>query len=72
MNFEDPVRPLTKDQVEEFKLKYYNADIHKAAFKLPQFAQEVRNIIHLKLFKKKLFSSIPFYLIFFLLRSEIN
>lgn len=41
MNFEDPVRSLTKDQVKEFKLKYYNTDIHKASFKLPEFAKSI-------------------------------
>lgn len=40
MNFEEPPRALTKEEVESFKLKYYNNDIHKSAFKLPQFAQK--------------------------------
>jgi len=41
MKFEDPARQLSKDEVETFKLKYYNTDIHKASFKLPQFAHKV-------------------------------
>ncbi|XP_005100180.2 spermidine synthase [Aplysia californica] len=40
MDFENPVRALTSDQVTEFNLRYYNSDIHKSAFKLPQFAHK--------------------------------
>ena len=39
--FESPVRALTESQVEEMSLKYYNTDIHRAAFALPQFVKKV-------------------------------
>ena len=37
--FEQPVRTLSEAQVEEMGLKYYNSDVHKAAFALPQFVK---------------------------------
>ena len=39
--FESPVRALTESQVEEMSLKYYNTDMHTAAFALPQFVKKV-------------------------------
>ena len=39
--FEQPVRTLSEAQVEEMGLKYYNSDLHKAAFVLPQFVKKV-------------------------------
>ena len=36
------MRVLTEEQIKEMKLRYYNADIHRASFVLPQFAKEVR------------------------------
>ena len=39
--FEQPVRTLSEAQVEEMGLKYYNSDVHKAAFMLPQFVKKV-------------------------------
>ena len=39
--FESPARALTESQVEEMCLKYYNTDIHRAAFALPQFVKKV-------------------------------
>ena len=39
--FEQPVRILSEAQVEEMNLKYYNSEVHKAAFVLPQFAKKV-------------------------------
>ena len=38
---EQPVRTLTNSQVEEMDLKFYNSDIHRASFALPQFAKKV-------------------------------
>jgi len=32
---------LSEAQVEEMGLKYYNSDVHRAAFVLPQFAKKV-------------------------------
>ena len=42
--FESPLRSLSDSQVEEMKLKFYNSDIHRAAFALPQFVKKVYNI----------------------------
>ena len=39
--FEQPLRILSEAQVEEMNLKYYNSEVHKAAFILPQFAKKV-------------------------------
>lgn len=38
--FEDPVTVLTDSEVEQMGLKYYNAEVHKSAFVLPQFAKK--------------------------------
>ena len=35
------MRTLTNAQVEEMDLKFYNSDIHRASFALPQFAKKV-------------------------------
>jgi len=40
VDFENPTRELTEEEVESFNLKYYNPDIHRASFKLPQFAKK--------------------------------
>ena len=40
-NFREPVQQLTQKQVEEMQLKYYNSDVHQAAFVLPEFARKV-------------------------------
>ncbi|XP_076019591.1 spermidine synthase [Genypterus blacodes] len=42
-NFREPVRQLTKDEVESMNLEYYNSAIHKASFILPEFARKVLN-----------------------------
>ncbi|KAF7239342.1 Spermidine synthase, partial [Varanus komodoensis] len=39
-NFRQPIQPLTPGQVSSMNLKYYNADIHQAAFILPEFARK--------------------------------
>ncbi|XP_053941899.1 spermidine synthase [Cuculus canorus] len=39
-NFREPVQQLSQQQVEERNLKYYNSDIHRAAFILPEFARK--------------------------------
>ncbi|XP_001634423.2 spermidine synthase [Nematostella vectensis] len=38
--FEDPKIVLSDQQVEDLGFRYYNSDIHKAAFVLPQFAKK--------------------------------
>lgn len=35
------MRPLTQKQVEQMQLRYYNSDVHRAAFVLPEFARKV-------------------------------
>uniref|UniRef100_A0AAY4BPL5 Spermidine synthase n=1 Tax=Denticeps clupeoides TaxID=299321 RepID=A0AAY4BPL5_9TELE len=42
-NFREPVRELMRDEVEDMSLKYYNPEIHRAAFVLPEFARKVLN-----------------------------
>ncbi|WAR15329.1 SPEE-like protein [Mya arenaria] len=39
--FSTPVRELSTEDVAQMKLKYYNSDIHRAAFILPEFARKV-------------------------------
>ena len=39
--FESPVRVLSQSQVEQMNLKFYNSDIHRASFALPQFVKKV-------------------------------
>lgn len=36
------MQQLSQQQVEKMNLKYYNSDIHQAAFILPEFARKVR------------------------------
>lgn len=40
-NFLEPVQQLTQKQVEQMQLRYYNSDVHRAAFVLPEFARKV-------------------------------
>lgn len=40
-NFKEPVRALAKEDMEKMNLKYYNPEIHKASFVLPEFARKV-------------------------------
>ncbi|KAM6925276.1 spermidine synthase [Xenentodon cancila] len=40
-NFREPVKALSKEEMESMNLKYYNPEIHKASFVLPEFARKV-------------------------------
>lgn len=40
-NFREPLRELKRDEIESMNLKYYNPEIHRAAFILPEFARKV-------------------------------
>ncbi|BFZ23876.1 hypothetical protein BsWGS_26915 [Bradybaena similaris] len=40
-DFENPARVISPADTESLNLRYYNADIHKCAFKLPEFARRV-------------------------------
>ncbi|KAG8505592.1 Spermidine synthase [Galemys pyrenaicus] len=42
-NFQEPVQQLTQKQVEQMQLRYYNSDVHRAAFVLPEFARKALN-----------------------------
>lgn len=39
--FRDPVRKFSDDELESMQLRYYNSDIHQAAFIMPRFAQKM-------------------------------
>ena len=39
--FESPVRVLSQSQVQQMNLEFYNSDIHRASFALPQFVKKV-------------------------------
>ncbi|VDN60809.1 unnamed protein product [Dracunculus medinensis] len=39
-----PAREISDEQVKKMKLKYYNSNVHRASFVLPQFIKEVSNI----------------------------
>lgn len=41
VKFDNPVREFTREQLNDMDLKYYNTDIHKAAFALPNFVKNV-------------------------------
>ncbi|CAK8686843.1 unnamed protein product [Clavelina lepadiformis] len=38
-DFTQPCRTISSDEVSSMNLRYYNADVHRAAFVLPQFAK---------------------------------
>ncbi|XP_061638179.1 spermidine synthase isoform X1 [Phyllopteryx taeniolatus] len=40
-HFRKPMKELSKSELESMNLKYYNTEIHKAAFVLPEFARKV-------------------------------
>ncbi len=40
-NFKEPLNVLSDDDVDKIGLRYYNANIHRASFHLPQFAHKV-------------------------------
>ncbi|CAG9578147.1 unnamed protein product [Danaus chrysippus] len=41
VKFDKPVTEFTREQLNDMDLKYYNSDIHKAAFALPNFVKNV-------------------------------
>ena len=46
--FDQPLRKLSDQDIKDMDLKYYNTDVHRAAFVLPQFARRVRYYCCLK------------------------
>ena len=44
-NFREPVHKFSDEDVEKLGLEYYNSEIHKACFVLPQFAKKVSEIV---------------------------
>ena len=43
----EPTRTLTEEEVEKLQLQYYNTDVHRAAFTVPQFVKKVCTITSL-------------------------
>ncbi|WAR03599.1 SPEE-like protein [Mya arenaria] len=41
VTFNEPLRVLSDEEIAEMGLKFYNSDLHRAAFVLPQFAKKV-------------------------------
>ncbi|XP_068602910.1 spermidine synthase-like isoform X2 [Brachionichthys hirsutus] len=39
-NFKEPRKTLSKEEIENMDLKYYNPEIHRASFILPEFARK--------------------------------
>lgn len=39
-NFREPLKTYTDEELNQMKLRYYNSDIHRACFCLPQFAKK--------------------------------
>lgn len=39
--FEEPLKLYSEAEKREYKLKYYNPEVHRAAFALPEFAKDV-------------------------------
>lgn len=39
-NFNEPLKVYTDKEIQQMNLKYYNSEIHKACFCLPQFAKQ--------------------------------
>lgn len=42
--FDNPVTEFTEDQLEKLQLGYYTAEVHRAAFVLPQFAKKALSL----------------------------
>ncbi len=42
MVFENPTRTITDAEADSWNLRYYDTQVHKAAFVLPRFAKQVR------------------------------
>ena len=42
--FEEPTRLVSDEEATKMNLRYYDSQIHKAAFILPRFARKVRNM----------------------------
>ena len=41
VNFKEPVRTFSDEDLENLGLRYYNSDVHRASYVLPQFAKKV-------------------------------
>lgn len=39
-NLKEPVREFSREEIKKLGLRYYNGDIHRAAFVLPEFARQ--------------------------------
>ncbi|KAH9513472.1 hypothetical protein Btru_033153 [Bulinus truncatus] len=50
IDFENPSRTFTSDELNQLNMKYYNTDMHKSSFKLPEFAKRILTFIFVKQF----------------------
>ncbi len=41
VNFKEPIRKWTSEERKDLNLRYYNQNMHRAAFVLPEFADRV-------------------------------
>jgi len=39
--FEEPLKTFTEEELDEMKLRYYSAEMHRSAFVLPRFAKKI-------------------------------
>ncbi|XP_062523791.1 spermidine synthase-like [Corticium candelabrum] len=44
VRFDHPLREVSQEMVRMMGFKYYNSDVHKSSFVLPQFAKETLGI----------------------------
>ncbi|KAK9505070.1 hypothetical protein O3M35_009215 [Rhynocoris fuscipes] len=43
-NFKEPVKRFSEEELSKMELRYYNSDVHKAAFCLPNFMKNALNV----------------------------
>ncbi|XP_065837121.1 spermidine synthase-like [Oscarella lobularis] len=41
IRFEEPLRKITNEEINAMGLKYYNTDVHRASFVLPEFTRKI-------------------------------
>ena len=58
-NFNEPLKVYTDKEIQQMNLKYYNSEIHKACFCLPQFAKQVSFVWYTPWPRNK--SSLPYW-----------
>uniref|UniRef100_A0A1B6GPL0 Spermidine synthase n=1 Tax=Cuerna arida TaxID=1464854 RepID=A0A1B6GPL0_9HEMI len=43
-NFKEPLRIFSEEELDQMGLRYYSAEVHRAAFSLPRFAQQALSV----------------------------